>query len=179
MSIHPMIWQAANLFVGDHDPSQSNHLVLEELKLPSLEEMTQEHHAGGAMVQVEFGVGVKKLEPTFKLKGFNSHVFRQFGLGTNVRRVFTAYQAFQDKKTGRFIENKAVLEGRLGKIEGDAGKRGELLGHEYAITEVMHYEVHFDGVEHLYWDFFTNTWRVDGVSQYGDINSILRIPGGL
>lgn len=177
MTIHPLIWQASNLFVGDHDPSASNHLVLEEIKLPSLEENMQDHHPGGAPVGVEFGVGIKKLEPTFKTKGYQPHIITQFGLGTPVRRTFTVYSAYQDKKSGRFIECKAIIEGRLGKAEGDAGKRGELVGHEYAINEVMHYEVFFDGAEHFYWDFFTNTWRVAGTSQNADINRILRIPG--
>ncbi len=31
------VLEAANLFCGDHDPKNSKHLTLQELKLPSLE----------------------------------------------------------------------------------------------------------------------------------------------
>ena len=49
--------------------------------------------------------------------------------------------------------------------------------HDYAINEVTHYEVWFDNKEKIYWDFWTNTWRVDGVDQNATTNSILRIIG--
>ena len=47
------ILEAANLFCGDHDPTASKHLALQELKLPALEEMTQDHMPGGGRVQIE------------------------------------------------------------------------------------------------------------------------------
>ena len=61
------VWEAANLFVGDEDPTKSKHLQIMSLKFPTLEEILQEHHAGGARVQIEIEVGIRKLEPTFKL----------------------------------------------------------------------------------------------------------------
>lgn len=167
---------AANLFCGDHDPTKSKHLTLEEMGLPALEEVFQDHNPGGAPVQVEFGMNVvSKLLPTFKLKGEDPDLAVQFGLGRKVRNVYTSYGVVQDKRTGRNIEAKAIIEARLGKIAPDPFSRGSLKGHDYALNEVMHYEVYFDGVEKYYWDFFLNTWRVDGVDQNADINRIQRI----
>jgi uncharacterized protein len=89
--------------------------------------------------------------------------------------VFTAYGVIRDKRTGIAIESKAIIEGRLGKIEPDAFQRGELQGHEYTINEVMHYELWFNEKEKLFWDFFSTEWRLDGVSQNDDERRILRV----
>ena len=50
-----------------------------------------------------------------------------------------------------------------------------MLSHDYAINEVTHYELWFDGVEKIRWDFFTNEWVIDGVDENADFNRILRI----
>ena len=166
---------AANLFCGDHDPTKSKHLTLEEMALPSLEELFEEHKPGGAVMQVEFGVGYKKLEPTFKLKGDDPDLAIQFGLGSKIRNTFTSYGVIMDRRTGRSLESKAIIEARLGKVARGAFSRGTLVGHEYALNEVMHYELYFDGKEQLYWDFFTNVWRINGQDENAAENSILRI----
>lgn len=170
------IMEAANLFCGDHDPTASKHLTLSELQLPALQEIFQDHHAGGSRVQIEVAVGIQKLEPTFKLAGWDPDLLTQFGLGATRNKVFTAYGVIKDKRTGVSIEAKAVIEGRLGKIEAEAFQRGEMMSHDYAINEVMHYELWFNDREKLYFDFFSSDWRVDGASQNADERRILRIP---
>ena len=169
------VWEAANLFVGTDDPTKSKHLQIISLKLPTLEEILQDHHAGGARVQIEVEVGIKKLEPTFKLAGVDPDLLAQFGLGAKARNSFTAYSVIRDKRTGQAIEGKAVMEGRLSKIAPDEFKRGDLMGNDYAINELTHYELYFNRVEKFYWDFFTNAFRIDGVDTNADENQILRI----
>jgi P2 family phage contractile tail tube protein len=173
------VWEAANLFVGDEDPTKSKHLTIMSLKLPTLEELLQEHHAGGARVQIEIEVGVKKLEPTFKLVGFDPDLLVQFGLGSKARKAFTAYSVIRDKRTGQAIEGKAIMEGRLSRIAPDEYKRGDLMGNDYAINELTHYELYFNRKEKFYWDFFTNAFRVDGIDTNADENAILRIPSSV
>lgn len=168
---------AVNLFCGDHDPTKSKHLTLSELKLPDLTEMYADHHPGGSRVAVEFEVGVNKLEPTFKLNGFDPDLLTQFGLGGRQRKVYTAYGVILDKRSGREIESKAIIEARLGSIAPDTFQRGEMQGHEYALNEVVHYELWFDGAEKIAWDFFTNVWRINGTDENAGMNRILRIPG--
>jgi P2 family phage contractile tail tube protein len=169
------IMEAANLFCGEHDPENSKHLTLEELKLPDLQEILVDHNPGGGKIGVEFAVGVQKLEPSFKLKGWDIGLLRTFGLGTPGRKTFTAYGVIRDKRTGKAIEAKAIIEGRLSKIAPEAFQRGEAMGHDYAVNEVLHYELFFDGKEELYWDFFTNTVRLGGVDPDASVNNILRI----
>ena len=168
---------AANLFVGDHDPTKSKHLTLSELKLPDLQEIFADHHGGGSLVATEFAVGVSKLEPTFNLAGFDPDLLAEFGLNTRLRNTFTGYGVITDQRTGQELEAKAIIEARLGRVAPDAYTKGELHGHEYAMNSVVHYELWFNGAEKIAWDFFTNTWRVDGKDQNANVNRILRIPG--
>lgn len=172
------IMEAANLFCGDDDPTNSKHLVLEELKLPDLEETFSDHNPGGSLgPSVEWGVGMSKLMPTFKLKGFDMAVLRLFGLGSGERKKYTAYGVVRDKKSGDLIEAKAIMEGRIGKITGDTFTRGGAMSHDYAINEVTHYEFWFNGVEEYYWNFWTNTFRNGAGDQNARANQIMRING--
>lgn len=166
----------ANMFVGTEDPVLANKfLTLTELKLPALQAQYQEHMAGGAPVGIEVETGIQKLEPTFKMTGYDPHTLAQFGLGSKGRQVYTARHVVIDKGTGRQIEMKAIIEGRLGKVETDAYKKGDLLATDYAINEVWHYEVWFDRQELVYWDFRENEWRVNGISETATSNAILGI----
>jgi P2 family phage contractile tail tube protein len=167
---------AVNLYCGDHDPTKSKHLTLAELKLPDLQAIYVDHHPGGGVAATEFEVGIQKLEPTFKLNGFDPDLMAEFGLGAKIRNRFTAYGEIIDQRTGRSIESKAVIEARLGRVAPDAFQRGELQGHEYAMNSVVHYEMWFDNKPIYEWDFFTNLWRVNGIDQNADTNRILRIP---
>lgn len=169
------VMEAANLFCGSADPTKSKHLSLQELKLPALQATYQEHMAGGAPVQIEIETGIQKLEPTFKLLGWDPDVLILFGLGSQIKQQFTAYGVIVDRRTGRKIEAKAIIEGRLGKVEADTFKRGDLMTHDYTINEVTHYELFFDNTERFFFDFFTNTVRVNGISQNDNSNAILRI----
>lgn len=171
------IMEAANLFCGDHDPTASKHLTLDELQLPNLQENYADYHPGGAKVGIEVAVGVQKLEPTFKLAGWDPDLLGQFGLGAKARKVFTAYGVIRNKRDGTAIQAKAVIEGRLGKVEAEAFKQGEAMGHDYSINEVMHYELWFGDDEKIYWDFFANEWRVDGVDEYAEEKRILGMAG--
>ncbi len=169
--------ESANLFAGDHDPTDSKHLAIEEVKLPDLKAMFQDHTAGGSPVTIEVQVGIEKLEPSFKLKGFDPNLLAQFGYGMTTRSRFTIYGVMRDLRTSESKDAIAIIEGRLGKIAPDAFKRGELGGEEYSINEVVHYEIHFDSKEILRWDFFTGEWIVNGVSVNARERSLLRLPG--
>lgn len=170
------VLEAVNLFCGDHDPQASKHLTITELKLPDLQAIYADHHPGGARVAIEVELGVQKLEPTFKLAGFDPDLLSQFGLGSRMKNIYTAYGHIRDKRTGKDIEAKAIIEARLGKIAPDAYSRGELVGHEYALNEVTHYELWFDNRAKIVWDFFENRWEIDGADENATMNRMLRIP---
>ena len=169
------ILEGVNLFCGDDDPSSGKHLTLDEMKMPVLQRTFQDHTPGGSPFSVEFGVGVAKLESTFKLIGFDPIVAKQFGYGSSQSRRYTAYAAYRDKRTGLIRQARSVIEGQMGKIEGDTAKRGELQGHDYAINEILHYELYFDDDEIYYMDFWTSTWRVNGEDENADTKAALMI----
>jgi len=168
-----------NLFCGDDDPTKSKALTLAELKLPTLEEDYQSHRAGGALVEIEIPVGIKKLDATFKLDGTDTDLLVKFGLNSKVRQVFTAYANISDRRSGRDIPARAIIEGRLGKVDPDAYKRGDLQAHNYAINEIVRYEYYYDGAEKVFFDFFENAWRVNGVDQLAAFNANLGIGQGV
>lgn len=167
--------ESANLFVGDEDPTDGKHLTLEEVQLPSMEEVFQDHNPGGADFGIDVAVGKTKMSPTFKLKGIDPQVFSQFGLGTKRRIFYTMRGLLRDQRTGGEKAMKAIFEGRLGKASPEAWKRGELTGSEYAINEVVHYELYVAEQEIYFWDFFTSTWRVNGTDENAATKSILGI----
>lgn len=172
------VMEAVNLFCGDHDPTNSKHLSIASLSLPTLEEATAEHRPGGSIVALNLGMGqINPLEVSFKLNGYDPDMLSMFGIGRRIREAFTAYGVVRDKLSSKAYEVKAIFHARLNRIEPDEFSRGELAGHDYGLVEVMHYESYFDGREKHYFDFANQVWRVDGVSQNADERRILRIPG--
>ena len=173
------IQEGLNLFLGDDGPNNSKHQNIEDVKLPELEELTQNFHPGGAIGQVEVGgMGLKALEFTFKIKGWDPQVLSQFGVGSKNMLPYTFYGMVRDKNGNLPLEVKAIVRGRMTKVGMDNIKRGDLMGSDFAIREVLHYELYFDKVEKYFYDFFGSDWRVDGVDQFADERTILRIPSG-
>lgn len=168
--------EAANLYMGDHDPNNSKHLQIQELKLPNMQGIYGDHHPGGSRFGLEMEVGAEKLGASFKFGGVDMDALAQFGLNDRARHTYTAYGDILNKRTGEHSELVAVMEARLGKAEKDNWQRGEFLGTEYELNELVHYELRIGEQEIFYWDFFTNAWRAGGVDQNADTNRILRIP---
>lgn len=172
------VMESANLFCGDHNPNNSKHLSLATLQLPALEEMTVDHQAGGSIAGITLGMGtLNPLSASFKLNGWDPDTLSLFGLGKRRAEVFTAYGVIRDKIRGRAIEAKSIFHARLNRVEPDEFSRGELMGHDHGLVEIMHYESYFDGREKHFFNFANQIWRVDGVSQNDDERRILRIPG--
>lgn len=170
------IQEGVNLFVGDDGPDNNKKLNLLSIKLPTMEEIGQTHHAGGAIGEVEVGgLGLKALQATFKVAGYDPQIMSQFGLGRKGRLPYTCYGLIRDKKNNSAVEVKAVMHGRLGRVEGDDFKRGDLLGHDHMLHEIWRYEVTFNKKEVYFYDFLTSDWRVEGVDQYREESAILRL----
>lgn len=175
------IFEGVNMFAGDDGPDNSKHLTLESVKMPDFDETTQAHFGGGAIGEINVaGLGLKALELGFNAKGFDPQLKSQFGLGQAGarRKPYTVYGAYRDLQGGSLKEFKAVAEGRLVTITGDDMKRGELQGFQYKVTEILRYRLFFAQQEKYFYDYFTSSWRVDGVPQNAEMNNILRIPTG-
>jgi hypothetical protein len=172
------IMEAANLFAGDHNPQSSNHLTLQNLKLPGLEEQFTDHAAGGAPVAIEIDTHIGRLEATFNLLGWQPRVMTLIGQSARNRQTFTAYGLIRNRRTGEPMEGMAVMQGRLGRVNPTDFNRGTNQVHEYAIRSIVHYELKMGGEQIYFWDFFTNVRRVGGEDLNFDLNRILRIPTG-
>jgi uncharacterized protein len=154
---------AANIFVGDEDPTKSLHLVIKNVKLPSLDEMTKEHAGGGAPMKMQLGMGMlESLALTFNLEGFTPDVMTSFmGLG---RKKYTIRGNIRDVREHTDTEVKAIVEGRMVKAEMGDFTRDNGIDSSYEIREVAFYSLYFGQQEKLYVDFFggPNGVRVDG-----------------
>jgi uncharacterized protein len=160
-----LLLEAASLFLGDADPTKSKHLSLTSLTLPTLEYQTVDHNPGGGSGQISFSMNsINKIEPTFKIAGFDPEGFRLFAIGSGQVNNVTAYGVIRDKREGRALQGKAVFRGSIGKLTPDAFTRGNEFGHDYSMIEVSHYELWVGGVEWWTWDFWTQPRpRVFGV----------------
>src|ERR1700748_1593955 len=99
-----IVHESFNLFVGDAGPDNSKHLVIKNFKMPEFEELTQQHHSGGALGAIEVGgLGHKELMATFKLAGWDAQTMSQFGIGGRSKFPFTAYGNARSKATGTAV----------------------------------------------------------------------------
>jgi uncharacterized protein len=176
MAASVIIWEAANLYAGDNGPNNSKHLTLQSIQIPQLKEKTEEHTPGGGIGAISIGMmSLEMLEVTFKLVGSDVQTKAQFGLGSNGSQFYTIYGALRDKNSGRAIERKLIVKGRLVECGEDEFSRGKLTTQDHKIAEVTHYELYEDKAEVHYYDFFSSIWRVGRVNQLADVNAILRI----
>lgn len=173
-----MIVEAMNLFCGDHDPSASNHLSLETMKLPDLEMGSMEHRPGGGPMAINFTMAnVNALESSFKLKGIDPNRLTLFGLGSNKRRKFTGYGVVRDKRTNDEKEAVVIMEGVLARIGGGEFSKGNGMDFDYAIREIVSYKLTIDADPVYDLDVFLPKFIIGGVDQLEASNRILRIPG--
>ena len=176
MAASMIVWEAANIFAGDDSAQNSKHLTIQNIQLWQPKEKTQEHHPGGAISAITVGgLGFEPPEVTFKLMSTDSQTKTMFGIGTNGTSPYTIYGALRDKNGGRLIERKVVVFGRMIEVGENEYERGNLIEQDHKIAEITHYEFYEDRAEIYYFDWFSSTWRVNGVNQLAEVNSILRI----
>jgi len=146
----PLIMEGANLYCGI-DPTASNHLVLQEIRLPSLERNYVDHAPGGAPVAVEVDTHITRLEVTFTLAGWQPQVLGLIGSGD---QTFTIYGLVRDRKSGRALDAMAIIQGRLGRATPTPFNRGTIQSHEYSIRGIMYYTLTLDYLPVFSWDFY-------------------------
>lgn len=146
----------ANIFVGDDDPTKSVYLTLKNFKLPSLEETTKDHTGGGAVMGITVGMALIQAPTfTFQLEGLNPHIDERFLPGIQRRITYTVRGNVSDLRDHRDIEVKAIIEGRMTKVEMSDFDREKGTTTDYEIKEVVYYALYFDGEEEWYFDYFS------------------------
>src|SRR5215469_16175558 len=105
--------EAVNLYCGDDNPTASNHLVLQELKLPELNENYVEHAAGGAPIAITIDTHINPLEATFILAGWQPQVMELLTQGRGLgwpegQTTFTSYGLIRERMGGKAGEAVAI-----------------------------------------------------------------------
>lgn len=160
-----------NLFVEDEDPTKSQFLVLEEVKLPMFQEKTSEHMGGGAVAGLKIGMrALEPLEFSFKLRGFNPDVINKFMTTPSTFRKYTALGNVRDLQSALDFPAKIIVGGHMTKVDHGTFKRDDAMETDYEISEITHYEFYLNGIEKYYFNYFDGPlgWRVDGVAQFGN-----------
>jgi P2 family phage contractile tail tube protein len=170
-----LVMEKANLFVGKTaaDESNSNHLIIAELKLPMMDEQYVDHRAGGAPLAIEIDTIVARLEATFVLAGWTEQVATRFYSWDPNDNWFTAYGAVRDRDSGDLLQAIALMRGRLGRVDPVNWRNGELQHFNYSIRAITHYELMLADASFYIYDFFNNTFMIGGVDQMAAINGAL------
>jgi phage tail tube protein FII len=179
--------ESVNLICGNTGnksaPGISTHLVLQELKLPALEENYVDHAPGGAPIAIEIPTHMNKLEATFNLAGWDPDIMMFLSREEERYQKFTAYGLIRERRTSNALQAYCVIQGRLGRVNPTAFSKGNLMAHEYSIKSIVHYQLWMQEVkgaelsEIYYWDFFTSVKSIGGEDQNKDLIQMLRIPG--
>lgn len=161
-----LLLEQVNLFLGNHDPEDSNHVKLQSLGLPTLEKILVSHLGGGAGGEVEYSMNAfRPMQPTFKLAGYSKASYRLMAVGTNESQDFTAYGILRNKVTGVKHQAKAVFNGIVSRLAPDAFDRTSTFGHDHTVAEVTRYQLDVDGDEWFAWDAFKPLRRRFGVDE--------------
>jgi phage tail tube protein FII len=170
--------EGMNIFPGTDMTDRSKHLTLTNLTLPDLEEKTVEHRGGGAIGALDIGTGsLNALMVKFKLGAIDAQAMGLFGIGAIQVQPYTIYGVARDKLNGGAFEEKVIIWGRMTKLAANEFKRGDQTEQDHEIKQIIHYEYYFNTKEIFWYDVKSNDWRVNGASQNGDANAILRIGG--
>lgn len=177
-------FEEANMFCGKQasDNSVSLHLKLSEVKLPAMDELFQEHRSTAAPVALEINTIFARLECAFTIVGMDPQVYKviapslESGEWDTDLMWFDMYGVIRDQLTGEIIRGHATFNGRLGGVDPQAWRRGDLFHTACAIQGIRHYELSLDSDSLYYWDFFSNTLIVGGVNRTAGINNALNIP---
>lgn len=159
------IMDMATIQVGDLNPDDLNHLRLESVKLPTLQEKTQDHTPGGAVMGLQIGMTMlEALNLTFRMKGLNPETSRRLGIGQGRRLNYTLRGNVRDVREDRNFACRVRVNGRMIKVDQSEFARESGINEDFEITEVVLYEVHFDNQEKFFFDFFRGPAgaRIDG-----------------
>jgi hypothetical protein len=171
------IWEAGTIFVGSGGGDADKGLIVNNIKISDLDELTQDFHPGGSYGAIEIGgLGNKAFNLSFKVKGIDPQSMSQFGVNGVAQNFYSIYGGVRNKNGNIPVEYKAIIQARMVKVGNDEYKRGDLVGQDFELKEVTHMEIYFNQAEKYFWDFFGRIWRVDGVNQ-NDMNAILRVAG--
>jgi phage tail tube protein FII len=167
--------EAANLFCGKTaaDEGNSNHIVLSELQLPSMERQYSDHRATGAPVAIEIDTVTARPEATFMILGWTPQIMSLYQSWAGDDNWFTAYGLVRDRVSGVALQAIAVMRGQLGRVNPQNWRKGDLMHHNYSIRAMTYYQLVLADQPVFLWDFFSNTLIVGDKDVNADTNALL------
>lgn len=167
------VQQGFNLYADD----VNKWLGLDKLKRPALEDVLVDFRPGGARVDTEVAMGIKKLAMPFTCKNVDTHLLGLFGLGAGVRKRFTAYGHVVDELTEETRQEIITVRGRLVKAEQADLKPNEMAEFDYAVGAIIYYHYVSGGRTVHRWNMATNELVINGVDQLAAQSANLAIRG--
>lgn len=161
---------AANLFVGDDDPGNSQFLVLQNIKLPALEETVKSWNPAGGVGAIEMGMRrINALSIPFTLTGINPDVMNRFMVGRRINYTIRANIA--DVTNQKDIPLIAVVQARMTKVDMGQFTKDDGMNTDYELREIIKYKLTIDGNEKHYVDLLQGPrgYRIDGVEIFREV----------
>jgi P2 family phage contractile tail tube protein len=169
-----MVMEAANVFIGEENPDKGKALQIQNLTLPNIEFVTVDHMGGGAVAELSIHMGVlKKMEPAFKLIGFDEDAYAAAGIGSNKSKMFTFRGGLRRKRDSRLYAAVATINGCLGKATPDQFDRSNAFGHDHMIVEVVRYRLVVSGRTWFDFDYWEQRREQFGIDEFAEMRSIL------
>ncbi|MEM1284959.1 MAG: phage major tail tube protein [Pseudomonadota bacterium] len=127
-----------------YEDGSNFHLVVKELVLPAIRDMTEEARGGGMDVPVDVALGLQKLAAEIKLEGRSRDLMLKAGLkpGMHKRVTFRGYSV--DELDGAEHSELVIIEGRI-NANPDAWKHGGIVGVSYPVTSIIYFKHAVDG----------------------------------
>jgi hypothetical protein len=163
---------AANLFVGDDDPSASLHLKIKSVGIIlDLEEATMSHKAGGHVMTLEMGersftMGTLK----FSMTGIDTDVMTRFMPSSRIK--YTVRANLRDLKKDIDVSLVAIVEGRMVRVTHKDFEKESDVGSEFEIKEIVNYELYKNGQEIFWFDYFAGPsgYRRNGQPMFPELS---------
>ena len=170
--------EATNIFCGD-DPSASKHLVINNLKFPTMEEAMVDFVGGGAAMACDITTHFNKLEVLFSFAGWDEDTMGLVGMWAQAQRQFTLYGGLRNRLTGAVRQIKGVVFGKLTRAAPAEFTRATLNMMEYAVRAITRYDLRIDNNPIYYYDMASNSLIIQGTDILADINGALAIPASV
>ena len=146
--------------------------VVSEVTLPKLTTKTESGRYGGMLGEVEFNMGVDKLELSYKVGGFMQETIASFGAAKLGAEMLRWAGAYQDHDSGDVYAVEVVTRGNLNEIDFGTSKVGEG-GEQSHKLSLTYYKLTVDGQDIVEIDMKSGLLVVNGVDQTAAIRNAI------
>lgn len=137
---------------------------VKEITLPKLIHLTEEWRAGGMDIPVEVVLGQEALNLEWKLGGYNTQVFKQFGLEKIEGTILRFTGALQNDDSGEVKSVEVVMRGRHKEIDTGSASAGDDTEMNI-VTALTYYKLSIDGEDLIEIDALNMIQKINGVDK--------------